>query len=385
MFKDTEHIITTIILEAEAHRIIYYRHPHKSNKLIITFDAHGHDIRDKGFGSEMLTGAGYDHIFVSHAVNSQYQSLSIAEFHDAVYNVSQSYETFTYGSSLGGYCAIYYAGCIGAKAIAISPRNSAHPSIRNPIFSELIFTHQDIIQNPISFFPPTVIYDPFQSVDLSFLYDQILPAYPNTQLIEIPYAGHLIAEALLEIGALKDFTLSIIEGGIVPPINLSTENSSYFCAEIAESYLAKGEYTEAAILLEASLKIRHDNTHLDRLILLIRDHIPDHPVSSVFNPYIDIISQSPLFDQDWYLENYSDIAADTNFAHNPLIHYLIFGAAEGRNPSSEFNSDFYLQEYPDVNEGRINPLVHYLIYGQFEGRTIQKAPINLKDSLTTSG
>jgi hypothetical protein len=371
MLNDQENITIEVLFEALRHKIVYYRQPIKPKKLVITFDAHGHDLRDKGFGSDVLISAGYDHIFVSHAMNSQYQSLSVAEFRATVYDIAKCYETFTYGSSLGGYCAVYFAGSIGAKAIAISPRNSAHPSIHNPLFSELEFTHSDIIENPKSSISPTVIYDPFQSLDLAFIKDYIIPAYPDTELVTIPYAGHLIAEALLEIGQLKELALSIIEKGVVPNIELNIANSSYFCAEVAQCHLAKGEYPEAAALLEASLNIRYDSVHLDRLIILVRNHLPDRPIApKILEPYIKIICQSHFFDSEWYLSQHSDIAADAGFAQNPALHYLIFGASEGRNPSRYFNTNFYLSEYQDVSQEGINPLIHYLNYGISEGRVI---------------
>lgn len=80
---------------------------------------------------------------------------------------------------------------------------------------------------------------------------------------------------------------------------------------------------------------------------------------------IDLIKATELFNERWYLETYPDIASS---GHSPLMHYLIYGASEGRNPSASFNSFNYIQAYPDVaSEGR-NPLVHFIKYGQYEGR-----------------
>lgn len=72
-----------------------------------------------------------------------------------------------------------------------------------------------------------------------------------------------------------------------------------------------------------------------------------------------------LFDPDWYLRTYPDVAAA---GIDPLRHYLQFGAAEGRDPSPFFCTRWYLETYPDVAEAGINPLQHYLSHGIAEGR-----------------
>jgi Methyltransferase domain len=72
-----------------------------------------------------------------------------------------------------------------------------------------------------------------------------------------------------------------------------------------------------------------------------------------------------LFDVDYYLRRYPDVA---HSGANPLIHYLRSGAYEGRDPHPYFDSTFYLEQNPDVREGGLNPLGHYLAPGIAEGR-----------------
>ena len=84
--------------------------------------------------------------------------------------------------------------------------------------------------------------------------------------------------------------------------------------------------------------------------------------------HIDLIAGSDLFDAEWYLETYPDIAQSKKFSDNPAAHYAMFGAFEGRKPCPEFDSSFYLRANPDVAKLRVNPLVHYLRFGRDEGR-----------------
>ena len=79
-----------------------------------------------------------------------------------------------------------------------------------------------------------------------------------------------------------------------------------------------------------------------------------------------VIQNSPLFDGDWYLRGNPDVAAA---GINPLVHFLSWGAAEGRNPSPYFDTGWYCQQNPDVVAAGVNPLSHYVQWGMREKRT----------------
>src|SRR2546423_3822608 len=53
----------------------------------------------------------------------------------------------------------------------------------------------------------------------------------------------------------------------------------------------------------------------------------------------ELIAQSGLFDREWYLKQYPDVAGTKM---DPIRHYLRYGAAEGRDPNSEFSTWAYL-------------------------------------------
>jgi len=73
----------------------------------------------------------------------------------------------------------------------------------------------------------------------------------------------------------------------------------------------------------------------------------------------------PLFDTGYYLDGNPDIDPD---ATNPLLHYLHHGAHERRKPHPLFDTAYYLERYPDVATSGQNPLAHYLQSGGREGR-----------------
>ena len=77
------------------------------------------------------------------------------------------------------------------------------------------------------------------------------------------------------------------------------------------------------------------------------------------------IRHSDLFDAGWYLRTYSDVATR---GVDPVRHYVVAGAREGRDPSLFFSTRGYLHHHPDVAAAGINPLLHFILYGDAAGR-----------------
>jgi len=75
-----------------------------------------------------------------------------------------------------------------------------------------------------------------------------------------------------------------------------------------------------------------------------------------------------LFDPDWYLRTYGDVAAA---GADPALHFLDNGARERRDPGPHFDTRHYLRLYPDIAESGINPLLHYINAGWSERRSIR--------------
>ena len=78
-----------------------------------------------------------------------------------------------------------------------------------------------------------------------------------------------------------------------------------------------------------------------------------------------LVSRSGLFDRAYYLTNNDDLVGTKI---DLLLHFLLWGGSEGRNPNASFHSIAYLHYNEDVQRRNINPLVHYLRKGRAEGR-----------------
>ncbi len=82
---------------------------------------------------------------------------------------------------------------------------------------------------------------------------------------------------------------------------------------------------------------------------------------------IKLLRTCGLFDEAWYAATNEDVV---KAGHDPVEHYVLYGAAEGRDPSPLFSTQGYLEINPDVADTGMNPLVHYIKYGMAEQRSV---------------
>jgi hypothetical protein len=78
------------------------------------------------------------------------------------------------------------------------------------------------------------------------------------------------------------------------------------------------------------------------------------------------LSAHPLFDGEWYLDQYPDVKRG---AGNPLLHLIRSGITEGRSSHPLFDPEYYLDRNPDIHAAGIVPLHHFIQYGLPEGRS----------------
>ncbi len=69
---------------------------------------------------------------------------------------------------------------------------------------------------------------------------------------------------------------------------------------------------------------------------------------------------SKTFDENYYIQNYPDIQ-DSELT--PFEHYYYYGWKEGKNPSQDFNTKDYLVLHSNLRELEVNPLLHFVLYG----------------------
>ncbi|MBQ5317228.1 MAG: hypothetical protein J6I96_06715 [Oscillospiraceae bacterium] len=95
-----------------------------------------------------------------------------------------------------------------------------------------------------------------------------------------------------------------------------------------------------------------------------------------FRKNVEIIRNSPLFDEDYYRRNHIELHKVKDLA----AHYLRHGGFERRDPCETFSSSEYLAIHADVAKAKMNPLVHYEEHGRNENREISH--LQLKNDVT---
>ena len=79
---------------------------------------------------------------------------------------------------------------------------------------------------------------------------------------------------------------------------------------------------------------------------------------------IALVGSSAYFDRAWYRRVYPDVVTA---GIDPVEHYVFHGWKEGRNPSSHFDTWYYLDQNPWLRDADLCPLVHFLESGIVEG------------------
>ncbi|SFM27076.1 GDSL-like Lipase/Acylhydrolase [Gracilibacillus orientalis] len=196
-----------ILSSSKNYKITYYYNEEKpSNKCVIAFGEIDSNMEEVGFGQKLVLELGYDYIYVSQRRRTQYQLLDHHTFYQHVKEIIAGKEVYTYGSSLGAYCAIYYGSFINANILSMSPRIPAHPVIDKLMGSRYKnngFKHNELDQVPQTTGRISIFYDDDNEIDSYYINYFVKDLYPNAEYFHIKYAGHYTARALLLSDELK--------------------------------------------------------------------------------------------------------------------------------------------------------------------------------------
>lgn len=134
--------------------------------------------------------------------------------------------------------------------------------------------------------------------------------------------------------------------------------------ELAKAHEALEAQDRVIASLEAELA-RFSGRFSSRVAAFTRFCVYRLSRHGLLRPSYARLAASGLFDMKFYREQNPDVA---KAGQNLLLHFLLHGADEGRDPSPLFDLSWYLAAYPDVAAAKINPLLHYFLHGAAEGR-----------------
>jgi len=84
--------------------------------------------------------------------------------------------------------------------------------------------------------------------------------------------------------------------------------------------------------------------------------VPEDVENATITRDMERLRESPLFDARYYLDTYADVKKR---GVEPLLHYVKYGADEGRQPNPWFSTRLYRAKCQSVGD-KTNPLIHYL-------------------------
>lgn len=122
---------------------------------------------------------------------------------------------------------------------------------------------------------------------------------------------------------------------------------------------------QKAELMKAELsKLRHQQ-FLYWSDIFWSDEDGTHPVviSATLPSKENIEIVRKAFDSEFYLANSPDVAST---GVDPLLHFMMLGWIEGRDPHPDFSLSFYTRNNIDIQKYRENPYIHYLKHGKNE-------------------
>ncbi len=203
-----------------------FRVPYPSLICVMTFSSYADPLADEdgwpsarsGFAAEFLNRHKIDAVHIVTAQNDWFQSRAM---HDAVLTIRKvvggKKPCFTYGSSMGGYGAIRFAGALGAqRAIAISPQYALDRAVvpfETRWRAEAKSVH--FLKWPEVATPPLVIaiFDPH---NLDALHVERWVAERPVLRVALPYSGHPAGAYLAELGLLSRTVLDILSDRFDP-------------------------------------------------------------------------------------------------------------------------------------------------------------------------
>ena len=249
----------------------------QDSKLVVTFGGQPSDLASSGFGTDFVLSMGFDTIHVAQKFGTQYQGLSVENFHAAVSPLVKHWDdVITYGSSLGGYAALYYGGSINARCIVAAPMLPAWQPLKLPAYKDLKINHLELVDVPVSKHDPVVIYDPCVSRDLYLIENMVRPAYPNLRDVRVPYAGHTVLVTLSQARLLRPIIESLIQDDKVIDFEPPAEGTAIWHGEKG-AHLMKSDPAGAKKELLASLDIRPSKRVYNQLIqsLIKLEHLEE--------------------------------------------------------------------------------------------------------------
>jgi Flp pilus assembly protein TadD len=253
----------------------------KSQNIVVLFDPWGaRNVQKPAFGESLFTGLGVDVITVQKRDGNWFQDLSIECFSAAALNVLSQYERKVFfGSSLGGYAALYFSTICNGDVLAMSPILRNHPlylSYSGNRYAGIPFRHKEMRELITGNAVKLVIYDPLDAGDNAYAKHEIEQVFSDVYFCKVRHTGHPVTATFKEAGVLKRIAVAFVMNGVIPSradiVTALKANSWSYLHSLARHCYYKRHFNWAYSINERAMALISPNASMHRLRanLLIR-------------------------------------------------------------------------------------------------------------------
>jgi hypothetical protein len=288
----------TVLLDDEHTRIEHFHRGGEGGTLVVTFDPILYDWHRPPFGHEFLRKQALDVVAVRQKQENFYQPLSREAFAAAVEPVTAGYaRVVSYGSSLGAYAALYFGRDVPWTVIASSPRNSSNPEFGSKVWQQRVpFQHERFAPDRLPRCEAIILFDPRDAIDRRFMAAEVLPQFPQAQVMRVPFSGHPSNHFLSEIGFIAPFVRSVLADVAAPArpaLNRRRHRarSATYCQVLALHCVERGHIAWADALIHRSLAIKPQSMLAMRTLGMVR--LAQHDWPQAVQVLQTALAQSP--------------------------------------------------------------------------------------------
>lgn len=237
-----------VLSASDHHRVVLHRAGDEpSEHLIVTFAPKSDNFGDEGFGTRFALKQGHDTVYVAQTRFAWHQAIDHEDLAALILPVAAGRGIVAYGTSAGGYAALYFGGALDARIMAFSPRNDIHPliSVSEKLTREK-FRHRPALDEvPKSRHRPVCLFDPHQSKDSRLVHQWAAVAYPDALLHPVFGTGHNTIGALQRRGVLSPMAKAFFNGVQPDPVQIWEEGSHFWHVSQAHDLKQKGHLQDA--------------------------------------------------------------------------------------------------------------------------------------------
>lgn len=254
---------------------------HGDECCVVTFDSFT-DFRTldrPGFGEAFLDGAGVDAIHVIPRENAWYQHAEMLDAMASVHAATRHYRrVVTYGSSMGGYAALRFAGVAGAHAaLALSPQYSIDPTVApwEERWSESSRHFTPVWESRLPFPAMDQAYVAYDPLNIDRKHIALIAAAMKIEPVRLPGGGHPVTGYLSETKMLKHLILSVCRNDLDVPafirdVGRRQQRSAQFLIAMADR-MAWWRHARRLSLVRQAVALQPDSpTSVRRLAVELR-------------------------------------------------------------------------------------------------------------------